>query len=37
MIHFLIWFGILYVLFKAGTPWWIWAIFVLGSFLAAIM
>jgi len=34
---FLLWFGILFVIYKVGAPWWVWLIFVLGSFFTVFL
>ena len=36
MLIFLAWIAVLVVLVKLKVPWWVWAIFVLGSALALI-
>ena len=33
MVTFILWFAVLFVLYQAKAAWWVWAIFLLGSFL----
>ena len=32
MVTFILWFAVLFVLYQAKAAWWVWAIFLFGSF-----
>jgi len=34
VIEFLLWFGVLLVLIKMRAKWWVWVIFIIGTFIA---
>jgi hypothetical protein len=36
MINFLVWFGFVYIMYRQGAVWWIWAIFLFGSFVVLL-
>jgi hypothetical protein len=34
IIEFLLWFGVLLILIKTRAKWWVWVIFIIGTFIA---
>jgi len=36
MINFLVWFGFVYIMYRQEAVWWIWAIFLFGSFVVLL-
>ena len=34
IIEFLLWFAVLLILIRTRAKWWVWVIFIIGTFLA---